>query len=293
MDALKQVYGLNAPINANRHDPNNWLVGASTAVFPEFGDDVLTECKAAGIACIELVLKGNDLSDSTEPLAVAAKRVRAIAAHDLQLWSVHLPFGKAWDIASPDADVRQQTIRMFNLALQRAAEWGAAVAVIHGGAEPIVATERAERLANSCDALAQLAQTAHQAGIRLALECLPRTCLGNNSAEMLTMLKSHEQLRANLDVNHTLQEPAHHMAVMLAGKIATVHISDYDGIDERHWMPGRGVVEWTAVIAALAAGGYTGPFMFETSHVRNPDGITPDMLMNCWRSLLEQYNRIG
>ena len=40
----------------------------------------------------------------------------------------------------------------------------------------------------------------------------------------------------------------------------TLHVSDFDGVDERHWMPGKGIVDWNDVIAALVEVGYEGPF---------------------------------
>ena len=39
----------------------------------------------------------------------------------------------------------------------------------------------------------------------------------------------------------------------------------FDGVDERHWMPGKGIVDWNDVIAALVEVGYEGPFTFELS----------------------------
>ena len=51
--------------------------------------------------------------------------------------------------------------------------------------------------------------------------------------------------------------------VKLGRRILTVHISDYDFIDERHWLPGEGKNDWNAILAALQAVGYAGPFMYE------------------------------
>ncbi|MCE5218704.1 sugar phosphate isomerase/epimerase, partial [bacterium] len=45
--------------------------------------------------------------------------------------------------------------------------------------------------------------------------------------------------------------------------LATLHISDHDGIDERHWIPGRGIVNWQDFAAGLDDIGYTGCLMHE------------------------------
>ena len=69
----------------------------------------------------------------------------------------------------------------------------------------------------------------------------------------------------------------------LGGRIFTVHMSDNDGTDEKHWMPGTGIIRWSAVIERLAAAGYEGPFVFE---VRK---FVASELMSCWQGLLERY----
>jgi len=51
----------------------------------------------------------------------------------------------------------------------------------------------------------------------------------------------------------------------------TLHLSDYDGIDEKHWMPGEGVIDWQAFMLALQEIDYTGPFNYEAK----PHGDTP------------------
>ncbi len=57
----------------------------------------------------------------------------------------------------------------------------------------------------------------------------------------------------------------------LGDRIFTLHLSDYDGVDEKHWVPGEGVIDWTAFMRALHEIGYTGPFNFEC----NLPGETP------------------
>jgi sugar phosphate isomerase/epimerase len=49
----------------------------------------------------------------------------------------------------------------------------------------------------------------------------------------------------------------------LRSKLLTLHMSDYDGIDEQHQMPGRGVLDWQAFMQALREAGYAGPYNYE------------------------------
>ena len=52
-----------------------------------------------------------------------------------------------------------------------------------------------------------LAQKAEELGMILAVEDLPRTCLGRNSDEMLELLSADSRLRVCFDTNHLLGEP--------------------------------------------------------------------------------------
>ena len=46
-------------------------------------------------------------------------------------------------------------------------------------------------------------------------------------------------------------------------------MSDYDGVDERHRLPGEGIVPWRTVVTRLCGVGYRGPFLFELRQGEN------------------------
>ena len=109
--------------------------------------------------------------------------------------------------------------------------------------------------------------------MRAALELLPRLCMGNTAADLTAMFDGFPPVfGACLDVNHLMGQYRELPAVIdkLGTRLITLHISDYDGVDERHWMPGTGVIGWPGVIAALRDIGYHGPFNYE---IRRDDKI--------------------
>ena len=65
------------------------------------------------------------------------------------------------------------------------------------------------------------------------------------------------------DVNHLLGESDEDFMKALATNVVTTDLSDYDGVDERHWLPGMGIVPWKDVVKTLMENGYRGPFLFE------------------------------
>ena len=102
----------------------------------------------------------------------------------------------------------------------------------------------------------------------MAVEPLPRTCLGNTLAEMALLLEGLPEDRAGicLDVNHAnVGQSLEAFIARLGARIWTLHISDNDGVDEKHWLPGEGVIDWRALLRALRRAGYGGPFLYEVS----------------------------
>jgi len=160
--------------------------------------------------------------------------------------------------------------------------------VIHPSSEPISNDERPIRLENCISSLIILTEEVKKYNAQLVVEDLPRTCLGNCSEEILTIVKAvGNGLGVCFDSNHLLKETPENFAENVGNLITSVHISDYDGIDERHWLPGEGIINWNNVISTLAKNGYKGPFMYETSR-RKPasDTTTKEVKL----SSLDLYN---
>lgn len=198
-----------------------------------------------------------------EPLA------QAIAAEQLRVWSVHLPFGPGWDVAHFVEGERDAVCQSLKRVIDLTAPWGARVYVLHGCLEPVSAQERPLRIARSILSLRELNEYAGRYGARIALEDLPRSCLGNSSAETRAMARAAGNVPVCFDVNHLLGEGHEAFLDALDSQIITTHLSDYDGVDERHWLPGEGIVPWRRVLERLMAAGYRGPFLFELRRGEN------------------------
>ena len=108
-----------------------------------------------------------------------------------------------------------------------------------------------------------MAEIADCYGAVIAVENLPRTCLGNCSKEILELISVDTRLRVCFDTNHLLGEKMETFILAVGNKIITTHVSDYDAINERHWLPGEGVIDWGNLIDALEKVGYKGPWLYE------------------------------
>ena len=120
-----------------------------------------------------------------------------------------------------------------------------------------------------------LSPEAARIGAQLCIEDLPRTCLGRNSAELLRIIAPYPEVKICFDTNHLLSEDLLDFVEACGDRIGTVHVSDYDMVDERHWLPGKGKIDWPVLYKALMKAGYKGVFMYE---LKRGEGSFGDMV---------------
>ena len=147
----------------------SWPKGLSVSLT--MPAEKLQQVKEAGFDYVEVTLNSLRGKSPEERLA-AIGRFRADAEQPgLTVWSVHLPFGRAWDISSPNDSLR----------------------AVHSE--------------NSVNAINTLAETVRDTGAQLLIEDLPRTCLCNTSDEMLALFgRTDPSVGICFDTNHLLQE---------------------------------------------------------------------------------------
>ena len=247
-----------------------WEIGASTCGRETLIDSVFEEYKDAGIKYMEISLKNienyNDPDEKTDAIIShdADKIKSAAIRNNVMIWSLHLPFGAGYyDISCEEPEKRQNAVQKYSRLIGYASEIGAKIAVVHPSFEPIEDGIREERLKISADSLYILSKEAKKCGIKLAVENLPRTCLGRTSDEIMRLISVDDSLGVCFDVNHLLLQSHKDFVSEVGNKIITVHISDYDFLDERHWLPGKGKIDWKELIGLLKDAGYSGPFMNE------------------------------
>ncbi len=188
---------------------------------------------------------------------------RLSKAYNIMLWSYHLPFTPVEEIelASLDSEVRKYTIKYLGELIKKASDIGVGKFVVHSSRE--FEGERDEKIKYAMESLDILAEIANKEGAIICVEDLPRSCIGNTSDEILELLSANDKLRVCLDTNHLMQEDVLSFVERVGDKIATLHISDYDFVNERHWLPGEGVIDWKKLYKALCDCGYDGVWMYE------------------------------
>lgn len=267
-----------------------YKVGLSTN-GKELNEELFIQYEKAGIYAMELALNDDKYADlDYDTLKVLAD------SHNVKLWSLHLPFRptERVNLAAFDETVRNDTIEYYTNIIKKAAKIGIKIFVVHpNSGEPVeegdVRTARI-RLVSEC--LSILAENAAKEGGVIAVENLPRSCIARNSVELLKLLEANDRLRVCYDTNHLMGQDATEFIKAVGEKIITLHVSDYDFMNERHWLPGEGKNDWQKILKLLKEVGYDGVWLYEVRFacpntiIRGRDLSCEDFMKNA-RELFE------
>jgi len=262
-------------------DRKNWPLAISLCARSHPTENDFIELAGAGIKAIELSyayplypeVEWNNIQKYSKQNGIALR-------------SLHLPFEhQKTNPAHLDPAVRAETLRYDGELAKKAADIGVKVLVVHPSGEPIGEDERAESMKRSKEWLSKLTDFADTLDMRVAVENLPRTCLGRNAADMIELLED-PRLYACFDTNHLLMDSHAELIKAVSGRIVTLHVSDYDFINERHWLPGEGKINWPELIAALERADYNGPWLYEVSRIPEKTIVRRQLV---WRDFADNH----
>jgi len=262
--------------------------GTSLSFTQKIDKNTLHELKVAGISTVELSFTYDYLMNTIDFPKNYLDYAKMAQEACVEIWSIHLPFSPYLDISHEIKELRDITLYTNRTLIEAAGKSGVKVVVLHPSSEPIAADARPERLRNSRESIEKLKSVCDQYGMKLAVENLPRTCLCNRADEMIELLEGTGAGIA-FDTNHSLiEENVSFLSRLIDSglKIHTLHISDYDFIDERHRLPGDGLNNWRGLFAQLERAGYDGPMLYEVSHKpKERDEIPLSVLVENMRKL--------
>jgi sugar phosphate isomerase/epimerase len=177
---------------------------------------------------------------------------------------IHGPF-EGLDINNKDAELRPIITARYLKALEAADRIGARQMVLHS---PYTAWYQnnifsfsgyaESKLGRIHQILDPVVRAAEDMGITLVIENIqdvrPETRRAmvdsfGSSAIALSIDTGHAQLARRM----SNAPPVADFIVDAGAQLAHVHLQDVDGHADRHWAPGEGEIEWTAVFRALTA----------------------------------------
>ncbi len=264
-------------------------VAQNFALNDDYRED-LKEVKRLGFKAVEVSMGGfgNYKMSMEKAFEVAADRLQAVLDEGLTLNSVHLPFHRFVYISSCDEDVRAWASDEFRKLMDICNPFQPKNYVFHskvGKKEGNVWQQRKPALIKSFREL--VAATDANVCMENMVSGYPATI-----EDMVEVLEQVEGAKCCIDINHFLTDKPEDGIVALSKWLTTLHITDNDGVYERHWMPKTGVNDWMKILGALEKIGYKGAFTYEV--IKDPTGrpYTFAEIRENYDQLFEEYNQL-
>ncbi|MCO5388225.1 sugar phosphate isomerase/epimerase family protein [Desulfosporosinus sp.] len=155
--------------------------------------------------------------------------------------NIHVPFNESGALWSEQKSVRTNIIKSHLNWLNACADHQIPIMVMH-------LTEQGNHPApnrSGLESMLELVKVAEGLGVKIAIE---NTLRSDNVPYILERIdskylgfcydSSHYNLTDKLDF---------HLLDRYGGRLMSTHLSDNDGLKDRHWLPGQGIIDWTKV----------------------------------------------
>ena len=272
-----------------------------TAMFPQLSvEAAIQELSEAGFVAAELcgdcLLRELMVDPDWKRRAV---RIGHLCEHlGLTLTQAH---GPNLQYSSPDSAVRAAACIGLEEVYPILRTLGIGTVVVHAGQEGGV-RETSKKGWQGCldrnvDSFGRLVGKAKSFGIRIAVENVidgkgpGRRVFGAHPMDLEVLFERVPGLGLNLDTAHANAQNLDIPAIIsrFAPRLFGLHVSDNQGeFFDCHLIPGKGIIEWKAVIAALRDAGYAGDFHLELPHERD-EGDTNESIQKNRQTAREAF----
>jgi sugar phosphate isomerase/epimerase len=235
----------------------------ATALWPNGVpfDQVIAEVAAAGFTQCE-IFDTKDMADDR----TAGERRRILNQHGVWVRTIHSDLGV--NLAALDDDERARAVTSVESCFEPFAELGGFAVIVHptGCDSNVDAELHTGAFRRSLDTLTAGAE---ELGIRLACENLQHKGQSRPLCRMEDLRRVVDDYPSTvgicLDTGHANNnglDPADE-ARIAGERLIALHLQDTDAVEDRHWPPGLGNINWRRVSAALTEIGFDGAWTFE------------------------------
>ncbi|WP_300604953.1 TIM barrel protein [Niabella sp.] len=240
--------------------------------------------KAAGIDCIEIGMGGivdtarNFLKADEAFLETARQARKAADEAGIQIWSVHMPYGKNIDLSLGDETERKAVVAMHARVLKYVAVLKPHIVLFHPSWF-LNRDERPLRKRQLVQSVKDLNPMVKQLDAIMVIENMLGPELQHGPVRERPLLRTVEEavevmnllprdVYSAIDLNH-IKYPEK-LILAMGSRLKTLHVADGTGREENHYFPcnGKGENNWVAILQALDQVHYDGPFLYE-SHASN------------------------
>lgn len=255
-------------------------------LFKEF-EKTVKELKEYNFNSIEYCpMAGWNLEEEKIAFENVPKFLKILKENGIKVNSVHLPFALYfYDFSSLDEERRKFAVEHVKWAMDFFDSVKPNYFIVHYG----VGAKKDENRQPMLEQLAKsMKELCDYCKATICIENMTGDGLLNQTSEALWLLERVPKLMMVIDINHPLIETPEDYILKIGSRVKAVHVSDRDEIKERHWLPGKGVLNWNKIIGALDKIGYKGEFTYEVGLSRGACSIK-DIKEN-YEKLFEDYN---
>ena len=244
----------------------DWKLGVSTYIYQDhLGVNQLEVIEESGITYFELACYPPCFNVEDKELIEEIRRYLEDSA--LECWSLHSIFRGNNDFSVVTGKEQDSALVGTKKCIEVASRLGVDKVVVHpnGGKGPLPRSERPRRLSQCKEGLAKLVDFVQGSGVTLAVENNSHDGIGNRFLELKSIISdfSPELVGVCMDINHIFGESIDEFVTGLGKRIITLHLSDHDGQEPKHWVPMEGVIDWQEAMSLLQGIDFQGSLMYE------------------------------
>ena len=249
-------------------------------IMPELQDN-LTALKRLGfysvdVDCCRLFVPSD--------FAVYNEGYEMIKDSGLKLNAIHMPITNEWaDLSCQYEEDRKEIVKLFVKLIKELDQYNPSAYVFHPGGFGVNENnygEYTKRLIQSVNTLTE------ETDKKICIENMAGKFFLDTADKMLDFLSHCKNAYTCVDVNHFYQDKPEDAILKYGDRIGTLHISDYDFVKERHWLPMEGKNDWNKIIGALQAVNYQGVFNYEVL-----ERYTFEQIQANYVKLFDEFNK--
>jgi sugar phosphate isomerase/epimerase len=237
----------------------------------------------AGFEAVELFATRSHF-DYRDPAAVE-RLAGWLSETGLALDSVHAPItdtfgaGDTWapvfSVAASDRAAREAAVREAEAALAIARQIPYRVLVLHLGTPADRQAPGDNHRPSALRSVEDICAAAAAVNVKVALEVIPNRL--SDAASLARMLDQEIEARNAgicLDFGHAhLLDDAAEAVEIAAEHLIATHVHDNHGKADEHLVPGRGTIDWDAVVMTMQKIGYDGTWLLELADTGSPAAV--------------------
>lgn len=288
-----------APATEATQQPDPLAIGYGLGIG-SFELEAFTYAKSVGVDYVEAAgmstYVDGDLNFKMSDQQMRAHLEGAKAAADqagIDIWSIHMPFGKNIDLSILNEEERKKVVETHSKLLEFLQILEPEVILFHPSYY-LGLNEREQRKEQLIKSARELNEKVQEIGAIMVIENMLGPELLRDENRERPLMRSVEEtveiferlpedIYSAIDMNH-IKNPEE-LILAMGSRLKSVHIADGTGEAENHFFPctGEGLNDWDEILSALDEVGYQGPFMYES----RPDD--EKQYLQCYQDLYQNF----